>query len=82
MLQYDGDLKIPNNFLVYPPKIKHTLSEYLVKNNIRSYAISETQKYGHVTYFWNGNNSQKFSEELEDWVEIKSDVVPFEQQSW
>lgn len=82
MLQYDGDLKIPNNFLVYPPKIKHTLSEYLVKNNIRSYAISETQKYGHVTYFWNGNNSQKFSEELEDWVEIKSDVVPFEQRPW
>ncbi|MEG0574726.1 MAG: 2,3-bisphosphoglycerate-independent phosphoglycerate mutase, partial [Erysipelotrichaceae bacterium] len=30
MLQYDGDLKIPNNFLVYPPKIKHTLSEKLV----------------------------------------------------
>ena len=82
MLQYDGDLKIPNNFLVYPPKIKHTLSEYLVKNNIRSYAISETQKYGHVTYFWNGNNSQKFSEELEDWVEIKSDVVPFEPRPW
>ena len=82
MLQYDGDLKIPNNFLVYPPKIKHTLSEFLVKHNIRSYAISETQKYGHVTYFWNGNNSQKFSEELEDWVEIKSDVVPFEQRPW
>ncbi len=82
MLQYDGDLKIPNHFLVYPPKIKYTLSEFLVKHGIRSYAISETQKYGHVTYFWNGNNSQKFSEELEDWVEIKSDVVPFEQRPW
>ena len=82
MLQYDGDLKIPNNFLVYPPKIKNTLSEYLVKKGIRSYAVSETQKYGHVTYFWNGNNSSKFSEELEDWVEIKSDVVPFEQRPW
>ena len=82
MLQYDGDLKIPNHFLVYPPKIKYTLSEFLVNHNIRSFAISETQKYGHVTYFWNGNNSQKFSEELEDWVEIKSDIVPFEQRPW
>lgn len=82
MLQYDGDLKIPTNFLVYPPKIKHTMSEFMVKNNVRSYAISETQKYGHVTYFWNGNNSSKFSEELEDWVEVKSDVVPFEQRPW
>lgn len=82
MLQYDGDLKIPTNFLVYPPKIKHTMSEFMVKHNIRSYAISETQKYGHVTYFWNGNNSAKFSEELEDWVEVKSDVVPFEQRPW
>lgn len=82
MLQYDGDLKIPNHFLVYPPKIKYTMSEFMVKHGIRSYAISETQKYGHVTYFWNGNNSQKFSEELEDWVEVKSDVVPFEQRPW
>lgn len=82
MLQYDGDLKIPNNFLVYPPKIKHTLSEHLVKQGIRQYAISETQKYGHVTYFWNGNRSEKFDDKLEDFVEIKSDVIPFEQRPW
>ncbi|MGB4984645.1 MAG: 2,3-bisphosphoglycerate-independent phosphoglycerate mutase [Erysipelotrichaceae bacterium] len=82
MLQYDGDLKIPNRFLVTPPKIKNTLSEYLVKNDIRSYAISETQKFGHVTYFWNGNRSEKFDEKLETWVEVKSDVVPFEQRPW
>ena len=35
----------------------------MVANNINEYAISETQKYGHVTYFWNGNRSDKFSEE-------------------
>ncbi|MEG2909513.1 MAG: 2,3-bisphosphoglycerate-independent phosphoglycerate mutase [Erysipelotrichaceae bacterium] len=82
MLQYDGDLKIPNNFLVYPPKIKHTLSEQLVKQGIRMYAISETQKFGHVTYFWNGNRSEKFDNKLEEFVEIKSDVIPFEQRPW
>lgn len=82
MLQYDADLKIPTHFLAFPPKIKNTLSEELVKHNIRQYAISETQKYGHVTYFWNGNRSEKFSDQLEDFVEIKSDIIPFEQRPW
>ncbi len=82
MLQYDADLCIPNNFLTYPPKIKHTLTEELCKYGIREYAISETQKYGHVTYFWNGNRSEKFDENLEEYVEITSDVVPFEQRPW
>ena len=58
MLEYDGDLHIPNHYLVNPPSIKETMSEYLVKYGIKSYAISETQKYGHVTYFWNGNRSE------------------------
>ncbi|MGL5541715.1 MAG: 2,3-bisphosphoglycerate-independent phosphoglycerate mutase [Erysipelotrichaceae bacterium] len=82
MLQYDGDLKIPTNYLVHPPKIRHTLTELLVKHGIRQYAVSETQKYGHVTYFWNGNRSEKISETLETWVEVKSDSVPFEQRPW
>ena len=82
MLQYDADLCIPNNFLTYPPKIQYTLTEELCKYGIREYAISETQKYGHVTYFWNGNRSEKINEELEEYVEITSDVVPFEQRPW
>jgi len=82
MLQYDGDLQLPKNFLVAPPNITNTLSETLVANNIAQYAVSETQKYGHVTYFWNGNKSEKFSETLETWQEITSDIVPFEQRPW
>lgn len=82
MLQYDADLCIPNNFLTYPPKIQYTLTEELCKHGIREYAISETQKYGHVTYFWNGNRSEKIDENLETYVEITSDVVPFEQRPW
>ncbi|HQE67020.1 MAG TPA: 2,3-bisphosphoglycerate-independent phosphoglycerate mutase, partial [Bacillota bacterium] len=73
MLQYDGDLKLPKNFLVSPPDIKNTLSEHLVKYGIKQYAVSETQKYGHVTYFWNGNRTEKFDDELEDFEEIPSD---------
>lgn len=82
MLEYDGDLKIPHKYLVNPPEIKNTLSEVLVKAGKSSYAVSETQKYGHVTYFWNGNRSEKFSEELETWKEIPSDRVSFDERPW
>ena len=79
MLQYDGDLCIPKRFLVNPPEIRHTLTELLVENGIPEYACSETQKYGHVTYFWNGNRSGKVDPALEDYEEVPSDVIPFEQ---
>ncbi|MDI9540732.1 MAG: 2,3-bisphosphoglycerate-independent phosphoglycerate mutase [Bacillota bacterium] len=82
MLEYDGDLHIPNNYLVNPPQIEHTLSELLVNEKINSYAVSETQKFGHMTYFWNGNRSEKFDEDLEVWEEVKSDIVPFDQRPW
>ncbi|QXP82731.1 2,3-bisphosphoglycerate-independent phosphoglycerate mutase [Methylococcus sp. Mc7] len=82
MLQYDGDLGIPRRYLVSPPAIRGTMGEYLAAEGITQLAISETQKYGHVTYFWNGNRSGKFDESLETYVEIPSDRVPFEQRPW
>ncbi len=78
MLEYDGDLKIPTNYLVEPPVIKNTLTEVLCEAGIHEYALSETQKYGHVTYFWNGNRSGKVDANLEVYDEIPSDVIPFE----
>ncbi len=82
MLEYDGDLKIPHTYLVQPPQIRNTLTELLVKHGIREYACSETQKYGHVTYFWNGNRSGKVSDELEDYAEVPSDVRSFDECPW
>ncbi len=82
MLEYDGDLHIPSRYLVNPPEITNTMSEYMADTGIRMAAISETQKYGHVTYFWNGNRSGKFSEVLETYIEKPSDIVPFEQRPW
>ncbi|MGL5253869.1 MAG: 2,3-bisphosphoglycerate-independent phosphoglycerate mutase [Brevinema sp.] len=79
MMQYDGDLKIPPLFLVTPPNIERPVGEYLVNNGIKTFAISETQKYGHVTYFWNGNKSGYLNESMEKYVEIKSDNIPFNQ---
>ncbi|OMO96356.1 Phosphoglycerate mutase, 2,3-bisphosphoglycerate-independent [Corchorus olitorius] len=74
MLQYDGELKLPSKYLVSPPEIDRTSGEYLVKNGIRTFACSETVKFGHVTFFWNGNRSGYFNSELEEYVEIPSDV--------
>ena len=82
MLEYDGDLHIPSRYLVNPPEITNTMGEYLSDTGVSQLAISETQKYGHVTYFWNGNKSGKFDDKLETYIEIPSDVVPFEQRPW
>ncbi len=82
MMQYDGDLKIPKKFLVDPPAIEKTVGEYLCASGMKQMAISETQKFGHVTYFFNGNRSGYFDKKLETYVEITSDIVPFEQRPW
>ena len=82
LMEYDGDLHVPSAYLVSPPSIDRTMGEYLTGSGVRMLAISETQKYGHVTYFFNGNRQGKFDEALEDYVEVKSDLVPFEQRPW
>jgi len=76
MMQYDGDLGAPKKYLVAPPAIDRTMSEYLSNAGVKQFAISETQKFGHVTYFFNGNNSGKFP--TEEYLEIPSDICPFE----
>lgn len=82
MMEYDGDLKVPNEYLVPPPVIEGALGLYLAHTGVSQLAISETQKYGHVTYFWNGNRSGMFDDKLEHYVEIPSDRVPFEERPW
>ncbi|MBK7949344.1 MAG: 2,3-bisphosphoglycerate-independent phosphoglycerate mutase [Deltaproteobacteria bacterium] len=82
MMEYDGDLKRPARYLVAPPAIERTLGEYLARAGLPQLAISETQKFGHVTYFWNGNRSGYFDESVETYVEIPSDTKPFEERPW
>jgi 2,3-bisphosphoglycerate-independent phosphoglycerate mutase len=78
MLQYDGDALVPKQYLVAPPSIDRTMSHYLAAEGVHSFAVSETQKYGHVTYFWNGNRSGYIDKSLETYVEIPSDNVEFD----
>ena len=80
MMQYDGDLHLPTNYLVPPPLIERTSGEYFAKNGLRTFACSETQKFGHVTFFWNGNRSGYFDEALETFVQIPSDNCQFNEK--
>lgn len=82
LIQYDGDQNLPKHFLLEPARINGVLGHYLCANGVPSYAISETQKYGHVTYFWNGNFTGYLDKSLEEYVEIPSDNVPFNQRPW
>jgi 2,3-bisphosphoglycerate-independent phosphoglycerate mutase len=82
MMEYDGDLHIPKHYLVSPPEIDHPMGELLAENRISQLAISETQKYGHVTYFWNGNRSGMFDRATETYIEIPSDRVSFDERPW
>ena len=80
MMQYDGDLGIPHHYLVAPPQIEGSVAQYMCASKIKTLAISETQKYGHVTFFWNGNKSGKVDDTLEEYIEITSDTVPFNER--
>jgi len=80
MMQYDGDLHLPTNYLVPPPEISKVSGEYLARNGISTFACSETQKFGHVTFFWNGNRSGYFDAKLETYLEIPSDKIVFNEK--
>ena len=82
MMEYDGDAHIPAHYLVAPPAIDRTMGEYLCATGLRTLAAAETQKFGHVTYFWNGNRSGYFDEKLEKYIEVESDRVEFSQRPW
>ena len=69
-MRYDGDLQLPKHFLVDPPVIENVSGDYLCATGVRTFACSETQKFGHVTFFWNGNRSGFFDSKLETYVEV------------
>ena len=80
MTLYDGDTQRPRRYLVTPPHIDGTLSELLCDMGVTQLACSETQKFGHVTYFWNGNHSGCFDAKLERYIEVPSVGQPFDAQ--
>ncbi|MFW5986824.1 MAG: 2,3-bisphosphoglycerate-independent phosphoglycerate mutase [Methanohalophilus sp.] len=61
MTQYDEKLDVP---VAYPTReIKNTLGEVLSRENMSQLRIAETEKYAHVTFFFNGGVEKKFKGE-------------------
>ncbi len=52
MMKVSNEIKVPNAFNLQ--KLDNTLGDYLSKNNLRQLRIAETEKYAHVTYFFDG----------------------------
>jgi 2,3-bisphosphoglycerate-independent phosphoglycerate mutase len=72
MAQYDAEM--PNVLVAYPPEeLKMTFGEYLSKNGKTQLRLAETQKYAHVTFFFNGGEEKQF--EGEDRILVNSPKV-------
>lgn len=72
MMTYDGDTGLPAHFLIAPPSINHVSGQYLCGSGVTTFAVSETQKFGHVTFFWNGNRSGYINDKLETYFEVRN----------
>ena len=80
MTEYNSDTHVPEHRLVEPVHIGETLTKFLGSKGISQLAVSETVKFGHVTYYFNGNSYEKVSGE--EHVEISSYTEPFETRPW
>ncbi len=80
MTEYNSDTHVPHLILVPPVEIKNPLNVFLGENKISQLAISETVKFGHITYYFNGNSYEK--QKGEEHIKIKSDTLPFDTRPW
>lgn len=72
LIEYDTEWHVPSCFLVQPPHIHGISSQYLVDAGVSCYAVAETHKFGHVTFFWNGNRSGYIDDKSELYEQVKS----------
>ena len=80
LTSYDIDRNIPVNQLIPDAGIDNTLHDFLGENHIPELAIAETVKYGHITYYFNGNSNEPADKE--DFIEIASLDGPFDTCPW
>ncbi len=80
MTEYNEDLHVPEHVLVSSPVFKHTLTKHLASRGKKQYAVSETVKFGHITYYFNGNSYEVPEGEVEE--EVPSYLEPFDTRPW
>ena len=80
MTEYNADTHVPEHRLVEPVKIVETLNQFLSLRGISQLAVSETVKFGHITYYFNGNSYDKV--DGEEHIQIDSYTEPFDTRPW
>lgn len=76
MTQYDETFKVP---VAYAPReIRRILGEITSQANVRQLRIAETEKYAHVTYFFNGGEESKFPGEERILIPSPRDVATYD----
>ena len=80
MTEYNEDLHVPQYTLVASPSFRRPLGYQLADAGLKQYAISETVKFGHITYYFNGNSYDKPANEVEE--EVPSYTEPFNTRPW
>lgn len=76
MTQYESDLDLPIIFQKDP--LENTLGAYLASKNYTQLRIAETEKYAHVTYFFNGGREEAFKKEARELILSPKDVVTYD----
>ena len=80
MTEYNSDTHVPEHRLMEPVNFGETLQKFLGAHEVSQLAVSETVKFGHITYYFNGDSYGKVSGE--EFAEIKSCMEPFETRPW
>ena len=80
MTEYNSDTHVPEHRLVQPASVMGTLNKFLEARGVSQLAVSETVKFGHITYYFNGCSYEKAKGE--EFIEIDSDTEPFETRPW
>jgi 2,3-bisphosphoglycerate-independent phosphoglycerate mutase len=76
MTQYDASFPLP---VAYPPQsLKMILGEYLAQQGLAQFRTAETEKYAHVTFFFNGGREEPFAREERRLVPSPKDVATYD----
>ncbi len=73
MMVYDEDRNLPALQLMGPTKVENPFGKRILGMGIKQFRLTETQKYPHVTFFFNGGYRQPLDDTMEDYILIDSD---------
>jgi 2,3-bisphosphoglycerate-independent phosphoglycerate mutase len=76
MTQYDPNLNLPAAFA--PQNLDHIFGEWLEERKLRQFRVAETEKYAHVTFFFNGGREKPFEGEDRTLIPSPKDVATYD----